>query len=319
MGILAGNRRNGGGSNRFLFLLVLAGIGLFLHYSEKKQPWQSLKNDISGLFGRGPETTAGKKDGPLPRHRDPDDTAAFDNPQDAPEENPESEATAGTDLDAYLPAFKASAQVIRHPGYVLRYEEEYEQAGWVVHRLPDKTGKARRSDRFMPDPLVETGSALPSDYARTGYDRGHLAPAGDFKYNQQLMYESFYMSNMSPQAHAFNTGIWSDIEQKVRSWSRRYGPLIIVTGPVLKPGLPTIGRSTRIAVPGQYYKIVYDPDRQKAIAFLIENEGLVNVLLRDFTVSVDDVERATGIDFFARLPDPLERDLESQHQVDDWF
>ncbi|MCY7351035.1 MAG: DNA/RNA non-specific endonuclease [Cytophagaceae bacterium] len=321
---MAGNRQKGGlGNNRILFLLVLAGIGLFLHYNEKPQPWQSLKNDILGVFGV--ETSEKKEEKTNDKSspgRGKDDTVATDEPGEAKDENLDSEETSNaqtTDLDAYLPAYDADAQVIRHRGYTLRYEEDYEQASWVVHRLPGTPGRAKRSDRFMPDPLVKTKTALPSDYARTGYDRGHLAPAGDFKYDQQLTYESFYMSNMSPQAHDFNTGIWSDIEQKVRTWAKRYGPCIIVTGPVLKPGLPTIGRSTEVAVPEQYYKIIYDPNRQKAIAFLIENKGFVEVLIRDFTVSIDEVERATGIDFFAQLPDTIERSIESQHEDDAWF
>lgn len=295
-------------NNRFVFLFVLLSVGLVLRYSSQKHPFESLKRDLSGLIG-----TARAE---LPQILKKEDVAR---------DGYDSEATdtkEGGDthtLDEYLPAYGKKDQIIRREGYVLDYQEEYEQASWVVHRLLNKTGRARRAENFQPDPLVKTKTALPFDYSGTGYDRGHLAPAGDFNYDQRLKYDTFYMSNMSPQAHDFNTGIWNDIEQKVRSWSKKRGDLVIVTGPVLRKGLPTIGKSTRIAVPEFYYKLVYDPQKEEAIAFLIENKAWVDVLMKDFTTSIDEVEEKTGIDFFARLPKKLQDTIESQHDVQAWF
>lgn len=302
--------------NRFLLLLVLVAVGAFLHYHNQPQPWTRLKNDVLGVFGIKPDPIPTR---PKPEVDRPDDVAS-DAPN--PEATPGSGSSSGTEselLEKYLPAYGRDAQVIRHSGFTLQYEEDYEQARWVVHRVLGKTGKAKRADRFTPDPLVKTGSALPNDYTRTGYDRGHLAPAGDFKYSQTITNESFYMSNMSPQAHALNIGIWNDIEAKVRTWSKKFGPLVVVTGPVLKPGLATIGRSTQVAVPEQYFKIVYDPKRGKAIAFLVENRAYPDKLSSDLTVSVDEVERISGVDFFAGLPDSAEQGFEPQHEPDDWF
>jgi endonuclease G len=91
----------------------------------------------------------------------------------------------------------------------------------------------KRKDNFRSDPKVKTGSAALSDYKGSGYDRGHLAPAADFKWSATAMSESFYMSNMSPQVPGFNRGIWKNIESTVRNWAVENDEIYIVTGPVL--------------------------------------------------------------------------------------
>lgn len=229
--------------------------------------------------------------------------------------------TNGTiSLEKYLPTASTNKEIIRHKAFILSYQEDYELASWVLHYLsPDAaSGTADRSNTFMEDPLVETGSAVTQDYARSGYDRGHLCPAGDFKNDQDLQNETFYMSNMSPQAPDFNRGIWSDLEQRVRHWAETRGGLIVVTGPILKEGLPVIGKRNQIAVPESFYKIVYDPQTNQAIAFLMPNEGSVE-LVKSFAVSIDKVEKLTGINFFAQLPDAVEQKIEASVHLDDWF
>ncbi len=230
------------------------------------------------------------------------------------------ESKVSTDLDQYIPSSKTNKEIVRHEAFILNYQEEYELASWVLHRLVKEAayGREGRSNEFLPDPLVESGSAVTQDYSRSGYDRGHLCPAGDFRHNRTLEDETFYMSNMSPQKPDFNRGIWSDLENKVRSWVKKRGELIIVTGPILKKGLPTIGRMNQIAVPEKFYKIIYDPSKEEAIAFLFPNEGSVE-LVKSFTVSIDELEAMTGIDFFAKLPDSLEQKIEVNNNVEDWY
>ena len=136
------------------------------------------------------------------------------------------------------------------------------------------------------------------------------------------------MSNMSPQAPDFNRGIWKELEELVRRWAVRDNGLYIVTGPVLKPGLPTIGKQNEVSVPEQYYKVILycnnsataRPDI-RMIGFLLRNEGS-DQSLRQFVVPVDQIEQLTGIDFFPKLPDDLERQLESKPKaamVAEWF
>ena len=230
------------------------------------------------------------------------------------------DSKVSTDLDNYIPSSKTNRDIVRHSAFILSYQEEYELASWVLHRLVKEAtlGKAERSNDFLSDPLVESGSAVAQDYSRSGYDRGHLCPAGDFKHDKELQDETFYMSNMSPQLPDFNRGIWSDLENKVRSWVKKRGELIIITGPILKKGLPTIGRMNKIAIPEKFYKIIYDPATEEAIAFLFPNEGSVE-LVKSFTISVNELEAMTGIDFFAKLPDSLEQKIEANNNVDDWY
>ncbi|CAA6820528.1 MAG: DNA/RNA endonuclease [uncultured Aureispira sp.] len=222
-----------------------------------------------------------------------------------------------------LPAFQVGDQmVVTHKSYVLRYNEVHEQAEWVAHTLLARhlKGDNPRRDNFKTDPDVATKTAKPTDYARSGYDRGHLAPAADFKYSAEAISESFYMSNMSPQLPAFNRGMWKGLENKVREWATAKKQLYIVSGPVLKKYLRKIGTENKISVPKQFYKIVVhlDPNHPHAIAFLMPNK-LCEGFYDDYRVSIDEIEALTQIDFFSKLPDDLENYLEQSNTSDRWF
>ncbi len=330
------------GKIKFLFFLLI--LGIFLYYFGKPNPMNSLKNDFSKILGNSsknesePWTREGRGD-TLATDEGTDITEDIkgkikEKVNEQIEEKKKSildifksevlgnkkDSRVSTDLDQYIPSSKTNKEIVRHSAFILSYQEEYELASWVLHRLVKEAafGKAERSNEFLPDPLVESGSAVTQDYSRTGYDRGHLCPAGDFKHNKELEDETFYMSNMSPQLPDFNRGIWSDLENKVRSWVKKRSELIIVTGPILKKGLPTIGRMNKISVPEKFYKIIYDPAKEEAIAFLIPNEGSIE-LVKSFTISIDELEAMTGIDFFAKLPDSLEQKIEVNNNVDDWY
>ena len=191
--------------------------------------------------------------------------------------------------------------IIDRPGYSLGYNEHHEQAAWVIYRMTGNEAVARaakRSNNFREDPQVPTGSASPADYRRSGYDRGHLAPAADMAFSVKTMKDSFYMSNMSPQKPKFNRGIWKKLEAQVRHFAIAEEDIYIVTGPVLpKTKSLTIG-SSKVTVPAYYYKVVYDlTPPEKMIGFLLPNEGSSR-RLEDFAVTVDAVEEATGLDFF---------------------
>ena len=121
----------------------------------------------------------------------------------------------------YLP--KPEGEIIRHKYYTLSYNEDHEQANWVHYRLNPTflNGTTPRINSFKVDPNVSTKSAELSDYKGSGYDRGHLAPAGDMKYSKESMIESFFMSNMSPQNPSFNRGIWRKLEEAIRRWGKK--------------------------------------------------------------------------------------------------
>lgn len=221
----------------------------------------------------------------------------------------------------YWPSYQAEENIIIHTNYMLIYSEENEQALWVAYELSrqEVEGSFKRKDAFREDPAIESGSAKLSDYRNSGYDRGHLAPAGDMKFSEVAMSESFFMSNMSPQLAGFNRGVWKKLEEQVRDWAVENELLYVVTGGVLSNNLETIGAS-EVAVPEYYYKVLLDytePD-VKAIAFLMTNEKSSKPLAY-FAVSIDSVESVTGIDFFPALPDEVEDALEGERVLSGWF
>jgi len=219
-----------------------------------------------------------------------------------------------------FPALKPGQHIVYHTGFALVYNEEHEQADWVAYELTaEETQKSfERGAVFMKDPLVTTGTAADEDYLHSGYDRGHLAPAADLGYSLSSMAESFYYSNMSPQVAAFNRGVWKRLEGQVRVWARNNGAVYVVTGPVLKPGLPAIG-ANKVSVPKLYYKVILDyrMPEYKALGFVLPNAGS-SLPLTQFAVTIDSVERLTGIDFFPALPDKDENTLESNICLPCW-
>jgi endonuclease G, mitochondrial len=219
-----------------------------------------------------------------------------------------------------IPATKPNEKIIAHTGYSLLYDEDYEQADWVAYTLTkeETTKLYERTDKFIPDPAVSTGSANNSDYANSGYDRGHLAPAADMGWSATAMAESFFYSNMSPQLPAFNRGIWKKLEELVRTWAQEYDAIEIVTGPVLTYGLKTIGPD-HVAVPKYYYKVILDYEEPdiKGIGFILPNAGSTESL-QHFAVTIDSVERFTGLDFYPALPDDQENAVEKTLCISCW-
>ena len=189
---------------------------------------------------------------------------------------------------------------------------------YKLTRAEIQTQVARRTNRFREDPEIPTGSATNADYRKSGYDRGHLAPAADMAFSVQTMADSFFFSNMSPQVPAFNRGIWKRLEEQVRKFALQEGEIMVVTGPVLpKEKSITIGNN-KVTVPDRYYKVVYDlTPPQKMIGFIIPNNGSTRPL-QDFAVTVDAVEKETGLDFFSLVPRQEQDRLESTITLDAW-
>ena len=211
-----------------------------------------------------------------------------------------------------LPSLTNEEVIIEHTGFRLAYSEKHEQAKWVAYEFTkaETIKKVDRTDDFRPDPKVLTGSATSTDYKGSGFDRGHLAPAGDLSWSAEAMSCSFFYSNMSPQTPSFNRGIWKKLEEQVRDWSKTYDTIYVVTGPVLEDSLPTIGENM-VSIPKYYYKVIleYKSNSTKAIGFILPNEKSP-FPLNNFIVSIDSVEQMTGIDFFHQLPDSIENKIE---------
>jgi endonuclease G, mitochondrial len=220
----------------------------------------------------------------------------------------------------YLPT-STTNQIIKHDNYVLSYSEKHKQAEWVAYQLK-KNELQHNSDfkrpYFIEDPKVKTGSAKWYNYKNSGYDKGHLCPAGDRRFSQDAFNETFYTSNISPQDHDFNAGIWNNLEQKERYWAVKYNGLYVVTGGILTDDLDEIGEEN-VSVPKYFYKIMFNNQdgKNKMIAFLMPNEQS-NEPLYKYVVAVDKIERITGIDFFPSLDDKIENQLEKESDYKDW-
>lgn len=221
-----------------------------------------------------------------------------------------------------IPLLNNSDQIVKHTAYTLQYSELNEQPDWVAYYLTKDRlhGNAQRTDDFKEDPLVASGSAQLSDYKRTGYDRGHMAPAADFSWSQTAMSECFYLSNMSPQLHSFNAGIWETLENQVRTWADAdRDTLFIVTGPILKDCLPAVGAHNKLTVPEYYYKALLRKSATgfSAIAFVLKHENSSQAL-SNFAVTVDSLEKLTKIDFFFKLPAAIQTEVESNIDFSQW-
>jgi endonuclease G len=220
------------------------------------------------------------------------------------------------------PSLSSSETVLHHSAWSFVYSEEHEQAKWVMHMVIPQVAfsGAGRTNDFRKDDLVKTETASKSDYWHSGYDRGHLAPSADFRWSSKMVSESYFYSNMSPQKPELNRQTWAKLEDWVRKYAVSFQePVVVVTGPILKDGLEKLG-DNGLSIPEQYFKIILDisGDEQKGIAFLMKN-AVNDKDLTSYAVSINEVEKLSGIDFFPSLEDTKEERLESMADPTQWI
>lgn len=229
-----------------------------------------------------------------------------------------------------------SNDYITHDAMFLSYNEEHEQANWVAHIILEDIingGYGRGNDLFVKDPKVKTGSAIEKDYFLKkrigkdefeydgyGYDRGHLAPAADFRWSRAAVDSSFYYSNMSPQLPEFNREIWAELEAALRDYVVLHEtPLSVITLPIFYDNKNISNRSVNeVAVPKGFVKVALDLKHQRGIAVYLPHEGS-NEPLSTFAISIDQVEKMTGYDFFNQLAPSIESSIESSTESEIWF
>lgn len=222
----------------------------------------------------------------------------------------------------------SEGKILRRIGYTTSYNAKNRIPNWVAWHLTAShaDGRYKRDNEvFHEDNDVSNPRAYDSDYRSSGYDRGHMCPSGDNKWDKKAQEQSFLFTNICPQRHNLNTGAWNDVELQCRAWAKRYGDLYIVCGPVLYDQQhKTIGRN-RVVVPEAFFKVVLRKESRsqgkpyyKAIGFLYENKGASRDMSR-FVRSVDEIEELTGFDFFSLLPDNIENTIEKQSDLRDWY
>lgn len=212
-------------------------------------------------------------------------------------------------------------RIITHRGYTVSYNSEWKIPNWVAYELTDNevNGTEERSDKFVPDPMVpKYETAYTEDYKNSGYDRGHMAPAADMKWDVQAMRESFYMSNICPQLHNLNAGVWKDLEEQVRDLAEQKGSIYVVCGPIVSADYQTIG-DNNVVVPSAFFKVLLQNDNGKihTIGFIYENKSGKKPM-SSYARTVDEVEEITGFDFFPALPDDIENKVESEVDFTKW-
>jgi endonuclease G len=212
-------------------------------------------------------------------------------------------------------------QIINHIGYTVSYNSDWKIPNWVAYELTKEevAGTVPRFDAFVPDPDVPyEKSATTYDYTGTGWDRGHMAPAGDMKWSEQAMKESFYLSNICPQNKNLNGGIWNDLEIQIRELAQQKGNIYVVCGPIVSKQPKTIGNNN-VAIPDAFFKVLLQNENgnYSAIAFMFANES-GRKPLSTYAISVEDMQIITDIDFFPALPDSIERAVESQVDFTQW-
>ena len=224
-------------------------------------------------------------------------------------------------------------QILKRKGYTVSYNSETKNPNWVAWHLTKSHTYGsfqRREEVFSEDESVKAPRATNNDYFNSRYDRGHMCPAGDNKWDKEAMTQSFLFTNICPQNHGLNKYEWNDLEIQCRDWAREYGAVDIVCGPLYsskggrykvgsshEPQQKTIGRN-KVWVPDAFFKVVLcRQGRPKAIGFVYRNEG-VKQLKTEAVRTVDEIEALTGIDFFPALDDDMENRVEASANLSDW-
>ncbi len=209
---------------------------------------------------------------------------------------------------------------LKYTGMNIGFNPKLHIPNWVAWELTaeETDGKEPRPVKFTVDPDVD-GSADPSDYKNSGYDRGHMAPAADMKWDKKALNESFMMTNIVPQANSLNSGTWKRLEEKCRLWAKADSKIYIVCGPVISDEPIEYIGDNQVYVPRRFFKAILslDADRPRAIAFVMPN-GKVSGGMQQAAISVDELEQITGYDFFAALPDDIENEVEAQCDFHFW-
>lgn len=231
----------------------------------------------------------------------------------------ETDRTEVPKLNLEIPAYtypgKYKNEIVLHrTGYTVSYNVYYKNPNWVAWELTreETKGETDRYDKFMPDPDLPEPRVVHKDYTRSGYDRGHMAPAADMKWSKQAMIESFYMSNICPQVGNLNRGDWNDLEELCRDWAEKYGRIYIACGPIFDSKSPKRIGEHKVAVPDRFFKVILIYNRKNPIAmgFIFKNIARSQDIEK-YMVTVDSVENVTGMDFFSKLPDNVENRIES--------
>ena len=210
-------------------------------------------------------------------------------------------------------------QYLCKTGYAIEYNYATKVADYVVETITAQhiaVKVAGRKDDFREDPEIPAQFRVTlSDYTGSGLDRGHMAPAANFVYDARVMSESFFLSNMMPQAPGNNRGVWKYLEEYTRSWATKYGQVFVITGTLYDKDSKMM---KSVKVPSFVYKIIVEPKTGKSIAFMFPNEKIDPKTINDYVVSIAELEQYTKINFFPSLPASLRAMETTKSNIQAW-
>ena len=197
--------------------------------------------------------------------------------------------------------------------YYVSYDVANKIPRWVAYDLTaeELEGTAsRKGKNFKPDANVCFSQAEPADYNGSGWTKGHLAPAADFKWSDKAMDDTFYFTNCCPQTDYFNSTSWAKLENRIRKWAKQYGRIYIVTGPIIGKARNGKLGANEITIPDAFYKALLVKDNQtyQAIGFVMYNDDSIQSYV-NCSISINELELITGEDFFPLLNDDIEESL----------
>lgn len=212
--------------------------------------------------------------------------------------------------------------MIDHVYFKIAYNAKRRLPEYVTYDLSAsqlRSKSAERNNKFIPDPyLVEKKIpyVVTAEYAKSGYDRGHLAPSADFAWDQDANNMTFVMSNMAPQSPGLNRDAWKRLEDKVRKWACGEEKVTVITGPVLAQNLPRL--DSGLEIPQDFFKIIIDQTPpKKVIAFLYHQTDKGDVM-SERVVPMNSVEKFTGIAFNQDFPELRNEKMRVPASLNEW-
>lgn len=213
-------------------------------------------------------------------------------------------------------------QILTRASYIVSYNKKTKCPNWVAWRLTREHANgdvSRMGNAFHEDQEVPAPRALNADYKQSGFSRGHMCPAGDNKWDREVMYETFLLSNVCPQNANLNSGLWNQIEISCRRWAEKYDDIYIICGPMYfkSKEMQYIGENN-VAIPDAFFKVILclngDP---KCIGFICRNtDG--NKKKDMYVNTLEEVERLTGLHFFPQLDPETRKLVESEADISMW-
>jgi len=224
-------------------------------------------------------------------------------------------AQTNTYFYAGAPVSSNVSVTLTNRGYVVGYSNIKEDPLWVCYRLfrRNSDGNEARPSRFKTDKRTEA-KVTHDDYTGTGYDRGHMAPNAAIAhcYGRDAQLETFLMSNVVPQKPDLNRGPWKKLEATVLGWTAHMEQLWVMTGPIFDGYTEML--PCDVEIPDACFKVIVDETNgvPRVLAFIMPRDVERKSPPEAYLVTVDEIERATGLDLLPGLPETLEEGLESR-------